>query len=152
MPPRVRCVTFRSERFETRTPAPHFINPDNFGEDVAEWLRDRLPAALQPDPPIQEDYGWGLWTRAGGDAYWIAIGLMEEEEGVARDTWLITVACDPGLNLLKRLFHRPSPTDLAGVCGAVDAALQGAPAVREIRWWHDQPFTGTGAPHPPDVA
>ena len=148
MPPRLRCVTFQSERFETRTPAPHFINPDNFGEDVAGWLRARLPAGLEPGSPIQEDYGWGVWTSAGGDPYWIAIGLMEEEDGVDRHTWLITVACDPGLNIVKRLFHRPSAADLATVCHAVDAALHGDPGIREIRWWEDQPFAGAGAPHP----
>ena len=149
MPPLLRCVTFHSDRFETRTPAPHFINPDNFGEDVAGWLRTRLPGSLEPDTPIQEDYGWGIWTRAGADRYWIAIGLMDEEEGEPRRTWLMTVACDPGLNILKRLFHRPSPADLATVCQAVDEALHGEPAISDIRWWNDQPFAGTGAPHPP---
>jgi hypothetical protein len=149
MPPLLRCVTFQSERFETRNPAPHFINPGNFGEDMAAWLRGRLPASLEAGPPIQEDYGWGIWTRAGDDRYWIAIGLMDEADDEEARTWLMTVAWDPGLNILKRLFHRPSPDDLSTVCHTVDRALHGEPAIRDIRWWDAQPLLGAGAPHPP---
>ena len=52
-----RAVTFRTDRFESRNPKPHFINPNCFGEDLVAWLR---PA---PGEPIQEDYGWVLWTE-----------------------------------------------------------------------------------------
>jgi hypothetical protein len=64
-------------------------------------------------------------------------------------TWLMTVAWDPGLNILKRLFHRPRPDDLSTVCHTVDRALHGEPAIRDIRWWDAQPLLGAGAPHPP---
>jgi len=31
-------VTFRSAAFNTTAPKDYFINPDNFGEDLAYWL------------------------------------------------------------------------------------------------------------------
>jgi hypothetical protein len=63
---------------------------------------------------------------SGADRYWIAIGLMDPEGDEARD---------------RR-------EDLDAVCRAIDDALQGEPAVTEIRWWGDQPFLGAGTAHP----
>ena len=148
MPPIMRSVTFESDRFETATPRPDAINPTCFGADVAAWLRDRLPTELHPDTPIQEDYGWGLWTRIGEDPYWIAIGLMEEDDDGPSRTWLMTAAYDPGLNLWRRLVRRPRHEDLDRVCRAVDGALHGDAAITAIQWWDDQPFMGRGKAHP----
>ncbi|HYC31374.1 MAG TPA: hypothetical protein VEB59_03745 [Gemmatimonadales bacterium] len=148
MPPLIRSVTFESDRFETSTPGSDAINADCFGADVAAWLRTSLPADLEPDAPIQEDYGWGLWTRPGEDPYWIAIGLMEEGDDRPARTWLVTAAYDPGLNLWRRLFHRPRRADLDRVCRAIDDALHAAAGITAIRWWADQPFMGRGQPHP----
>jgi hypothetical protein len=145
----MRSVTFESDRFERTTPPPDAINPTCFGGDVAAWLRSRLPADLSPDAPIQEDYGWGLWTRIGEDPYWIAIGLMDEsdDQEPAR-TWLATAAHDPGLNLWRRLVHRPRREDLDRLCRAIDDALHGDSGITAITWWDDQPLAGQGKPHP----
>ncbi len=53
-----------------------------------------------------------------------------------------------GLNILKRLFHRPRPDNLDAVCQAIDDALHGEPAIAQIQWWSDQPLRGAGTPHP----
>ena len=147
-----RCVTFASRRFESRTPGPHFINPGNFGEDLATWLRSRLPERFAPGEPIQEDYGWGVWVQAGSDPYWIAVGKMDEDEGEAAadavPTWLIALAYEPGFNLLRRLTHRPRREDLDALCAAVHDALQGEAEIDEVRWWGEQPFSGSGTSHP----
>lgn len=149
MPPLLRSVTFRCDRFETRTPPPGAINPTCFGQDVAAWLRAALPPSLEPGEPIAEDYGWGIWTRTGADPYWIAIGLMDEsEDGTPTPTWLITAAYDPGLNLLRRLLHRPRREDLDQVCRAIDEALHGDTGISAVRWWDAQPFFGPGSEHP----
>lgn len=52
-----RHVTFRSARFENKTPQPHFINDRCFGEDLAGWLHDRLDSSFSANAVIQEDYG-----------------------------------------------------------------------------------------------
>jgi hypothetical protein len=151
MPAMRRSVTFRSDRFESRTPGPHFINPGNFGEDLAVWLRGRLPERLAPGEPIQEDYGWGVWVRSGEDPYWIAAGKMEEDEDAEPaplPTWLITVAYDPGLNLLRRLMHRPRRADLDAVCAAIHDALRDEAGISEVQWWPEEPFRGPASSHP----
>lgn len=141
----LRCVTFQSDHF--RTPGAESA-ADLAGEDVAAWLRGGLPSALEPGAPIREDYGWGIWVKAGADPYWIAIGLMDEDEGEAPRTWLVTAAYDPGFNLWRRLVHRPRREDLDRVCRAIDEALQGGPGIGEVRWWDEQPFMGRPRPHP----
>lgn len=144
-----RWATFHATRFEHKTPAPHFINPTCFGEDVAAWLRPHLETAgLQPGEPIQEDYGWGLWARSGGDPYWIAIGCFADDDSGDEAEWGIGVAYDPGFNLRKRLFHRPRDQDLLRVAVAVDAALKGDPAIRRVEWWLEEPHRAPASPVP----
>ncbi len=147
-----RCVTFTSRRFESRTPGSHFINPGNFGEDLTLWLRARLPERFSPGDPIQEDYGWGVWARSGKDPYWVAVGKMDDDEtdaaADAAPVWLVVVAYEPGFNLLRRLTHRPRREDLDALCAAIDEALQDEAQVTDVRWWEEQPFSGSGSLHP----
>ena len=141
---KLRWATFKTTRFEHKTPGPHFINPNCFGEDVAIWLRPALvTAGFDPSEPIQEDYGWGLWTRSGSDPYWIAISVIPEDGSADEAEWGIGIAYDPGLDLFKRLFHRPREADSLRVSAAVDAALKADPSIREVEWWLGEPHRGS---------
>jgi hypothetical protein len=142
-----RHVTFRSRRFENKTPQPHFINERCFGEDVAEWLRAGIDPRFKPREVTQEDYGWGFWTKVAGDPYWIYAGVMDESIGQDEAEWLVGVAHDPGLSIVRRLFHKPNLEDLLAVARSVDDVLHGAGDVRSIEWWHE-PQTGTPTAHP----
>ena len=143
-----RHVTFRSRRFENRTPQPHFINPNCFGEDLAGWLREGMDAAFTPGDVIQEDYGWGLWANAGGEPYWIYVGVMDESVGEEVAEWMVGVAYDPGLSLVKRLFGKPNPSQLLAICRGIDARLRNTPeSIERIEWWHE-PHQGTPTAHP----
>jgi hypothetical protein len=54
-------VTFVADRFNQKERLPTFINDDNFGEDLAQWIIAKLSQAVDvlADPdPLQED--WGL--------------------------------------------------------------------------------------------
>ena len=106
-------LTIATELFEHREVKPHFINPCCFGEDFARWLRDQLSplasSGFTLSEPIQEDYGWGLWASRDKETFWIALGLVEEKTTAAPAQWVVSVNYDPGLNLLKRLFHKPDP-------------------------------------------
>lgn len=86
-------VTFRSNRFDTSESKPHYINPCCFGDDVAEWLVQRLKEVGVPiDEQIgQEDFGWFLGFEAGlnryhfvleynADGYWL--GWLERQRGL----------------------------------------------------------------------
>jgi len=57
--------------------------------------------------PIQEDYGWGLWASRGKDRFWVALSYVGDGPQEAPAQWVVSVTYDPGLNLAKRLFHKP---------------------------------------------
>jgi hypothetical protein len=153
-----RYATFRSGYFDNKTPKPHFINPNCFGEDLAAWLRDGLGARFEPGGIIQEDYGWGFWTNANGDPYWVSVQLYNfnwaayDRTGVyvAEDPgeWLLSVGYDAGLNFLRPLFRRPKAHDLLSLCRALDDHLNRAgDVVHNIEWWQ-KPQVGTPTAHP----
>jgi hypothetical protein len=144
-----RSVTFKSRLFANKEPQPHFINPRCFGEDLAAWLIERLGSApWSLSEPIQEDYGWGFWATIGSNKYWTAIGILDEAIGSEVGEWCVTVAYNPGFNLIRRLFHRPSPDELLTLCAAIDQALQQEPGVTEIEWETDEPQAGRSGAHP----
>jgi hypothetical protein len=127
-------ITVRTDLFNYTEVKPHFINPCCFGEDFAQWLRDRLlpleSSGFEFSDSIQEDYGWGLWARKGKDSFWVSVGPMgsdgpEEYDG----EWGISVGYDPGLNIVKRLFHNPGLTAYEILRSKVADALESEPAI-----------------------
>ncbi len=104
-------ITVETDLFEHREVKPHFINPCCFGEDFAAWLKQELSRfpelGIKLSQPIQEDYGWGLWASHGKDRFWIALSYVGKGPQEAPAQWVISVTYDPGLNLAKRLFHKP---------------------------------------------
>lgn len=110
-------MTVETDVFEHREVKPHFINPCCFGEDFAAWVRE----ALSRDPDvadfelsgiIQEDYGWGFWASRGKDRFWVAFSYLGEGPQEPPPRWVVFVDHDPGLNIAKRIFHRPDPAAL----------------------------------------
>jgi hypothetical protein len=129
-------ITVETDLFEHREVQTNFINPCCFGEDFATWLRlelSRLPGlAFDLSEIIQEDYGWGLWASHGDDRFWIALGCVNDgpQEGPAQ--WIISVAYDPGFNLVKRLFHRPDRQAFDLLRDDVQQILASSSAIRTI--------------------
>jgi hypothetical protein len=110
-------VMVETDLFEHREVKSHFINPCCFGEDFAAWLRAELSRIFNSDlefsEPIQEDYGWGFWARHQQDRFWIALSYVGNGPQEAPAQWVISVADDPGLNLIRRLFHKSDKQALA---------------------------------------
>jgi hypothetical protein len=104
-------IVVETDLFEHREVKPYFINPCCFGEDFAAWLKQELSrfsdVGVELSAPVQEDYGRGLWASRGKDRFWIAISYVGDGPQEAPAQWVISVAYDPGLNLIKRLFHKP---------------------------------------------
>jgi hypothetical protein len=134
--------TVETELFEHKEPKPHFINPCCFGEDFAAWLRDRLSPlgsdGFELSEPIQEDYGWGLWARREKETFWIAMGCVDEEPTEEPAQWVVSVSYDPGLSLVKRLFHKPDATEFRKVCDRVREVLGSTEGIKIL-----QPETAT---------
>ena len=63
--------------------------------------------------PIQEDYGWGFWVSHGKDRFWVAISYVGDGPQEPPAQWVVSVNYDPGLNPVKRFFHKPDGRALA---------------------------------------
>jgi hypothetical protein len=143
-----RHATFQGGHFENRRPKSHFINERCFGEDAAKWLRDGLDRRFEPGDLIQEDYGWGFWTKVNGDPYWVSVQTLDESIGQQPGEWLLSASYDFGLNFFRPLFHRPKTEDLLTLCRALDEHLhRAADVVHNVQWWQ-APRVGTPTPHP----
>ena len=129
-------LTVETARFEFREPQPHFINPNCFGEDFAVWLREQVTGftaeGFEISAPIQEDYGWGFWLSRGKDTFWIAISFVDRLAGDAGAQWVVATTYDPGLSIIRRLFHTPDAAALARIRQAIRHALGTAEGVRIV--------------------
>lgn len=124
-------ISIVTDLFEHKEVGPHFINPCCFGEDFAGWLSAELAplraAGFEFSEPIQEDYGWGLWARSGADAFWIALSCVGDGPTDDPAEWVVSVRYDPGLNVFKRLFHRPDSRAYSHLRDAIWQAIQVVP-------------------------
>ncbi len=129
-------ITVETEMFDHREVKPHFINPCCFGEDFAAWLKQQLSPLTESgfilSEPIQEDYGWGFWAWHGKDPFWVAISYVGDGPQEAPAQWVISVNYDPGLNLIKRLFHKPDRQALEQLRDHVLQAVTSKTAIRIV--------------------
>lgn len=133
----LESMSVETDLFEHREVKPHFINPCCFGEDFAKWLREQLAdisaAGFELSEPIQEDYGWGFWATRGADPFWIALSFCGEGPTEEPAEWVVSVGYDPGLNVLKRLFHKLDAEALARLRTRVWQVLGSTPGIRVLR-------------------
>lgn len=73
---------------------------------------------------IKEDYGAGIWLRAGQDRCWLAVSAIEGEDEVA-----ITLAYDPALDLRARLTRRADRAAFAALAGQLRQVIAAEPAL-----------------------
>jgi hypothetical protein len=128
-------VTFRTARFEA-SPPEHASLEDlgSFGtppgRDLADWLRGELAAmpGLAVERPVQEEWGWGLPIRAGGQAVVIHVGLLSE----GPPDWLVVAR--PVVSLRPRFFGRVEQQGLERVIEALHELLLRAPELHDVGW------------------
>ena len=129
-------IAVETDLFEHREVKPHFINPCCFGEDFAAWLKKEI-ATLEGrgfsfSEIIQEDYGWGFLAWRGGDRFWVALSYVRDGPQEAPAQWIISVNYDPGLNLLKRLFHKPNREALRQLRDHIRQAVASNPSIKMV--------------------
>jgi len=129
-------IMVETDLFEHREIKPHFINSCCFGEDFAAWLKQELSRipdmGLEFSEPIQEDYGWGFWATHGKDRFWVALSYIGDGPQEAAAQWIVSVTYDPGLNLAKRLFHKPDKEALGQVRDRIRKILTSNSAIKTI--------------------
>ena len=127
-------IAVETDLFEHREVKPHFINPCCFGEDFAAWLKNET-ATLEGyefsfSEIIQEDYGWGFLAWRGRDRFWVALSYVGDGPQEAPAIWIISVNYDAGLNLLKRLFHKPDREALGHLRNHIRQAVASNPGIK----------------------
>lgn len=129
-------ITVETDLFDHREVKPHFINPCCFGEDFAGWLIEQLSPLVDSgfnlSKIIQEDYGWGFWAWCGKESFWVALSYVGDGPQEAPAQWVISVNYDPGVNLIKRLFHKPDRLALRNVRDCVRQAVTSNAAIRIV--------------------
>jgi hypothetical protein len=129
-------ITVETDLFEHQQVKPHFINPCCFGEDFATWLKHELSKRsdfqYELSEPIQEDYGWGLWASRGKDRFWVALSYVGDGPQKAPAQWVISVTYDPGLNLAKRLLHKPDRQSLEQLRERIRQVLESNEAIKVL--------------------
>lgn len=122
-----------TDLFEHREVKPHFINRCCFGEDFAAWLKEQLlQSGFKFSEIIQEDYGWGFWASRDKDSFWVALSYVGDGPQEPPAQWVISVNYDPGLNLMKRLFHKPDLQAIRTLRNHVKQALTSNTAIRIV--------------------
>jgi hypothetical protein len=129
-------VVIETDLFEHREVKPHFINPCCFGEDFAAWLKQELSRSaaqgMEFSEPVQEDYGWGFWATHGKDRIWIALSYVGDGPQEPPAQWVVSVKHDPGLNLAKRLFHKPDEQALGRLRDRIRQILTSNSAIKIV--------------------
>lgn len=74
-------VTFSSSGFNATEEKEYFINPNNFGDDLAKYLLQGLQAqSVEVDSELgQEDFGWYFTFRCNGQSYDFIMGHRDGE-------------------------------------------------------------------------
>ena len=129
-------ITVETDLFEHREVKPHFINPGCFGEDFAAWLKERLsvllPSEVTVSPAMQEDYGWGFCLHHGKDSFWVAVSYVGNGPAESPPQWVISLLYDPGIHLVKRIFHKRDRATEAHLREVIRQAVRSNPAIKIV--------------------
>jgi len=91
--------TFYSSSFNTKQTKKHYINPNNYGDDLAVWLADeikKLGAIIETENefPGQEDSGWYVNFIHNKKSYCLIIGSRPDDNNKLE--WVGWIERNPG--------------------------------------------------------
>jgi hypothetical protein len=122
-------VAFETDRFRNDQPDDE-IGQWFLGEDLAEWLHERLVGqerVTSTCEPVEEDWGWIFGVRVEGTRFWVAIWNAH--------TWIVGLIARPGL---LRAFRREQTATATATLKKVNAMLA-TPEFRNVAWYDHWP-------------
>jgi hypothetical protein len=125
-------VTFKSSAFNATEVREYFINPCCFGDDLAKWLiQEMQKQGIEVDKePGQEDFGWYISFRCGGERYDFIIGCGEDE-----GEW--TGWLERGVGLLPSMLGGRKRGVKPDVVEAINRILA-SPIISDLQWHQDE--------------
>jgi hypothetical protein len=128
-----RYVVFRTSRFNLSKVGVHFINPCCFGEDLAAWLWDKLrQKGIDLREPYQEDWGWGLPVKNGGQSYYLGVGGNADGSSDNRDEGEWGVIVEKKRSIGRRLSGQGKITGGDELLLSVKEILMADPSIRDV--------------------
>lgn len=127
------CVTFRSSAFNTTESKDEYINPENYGDDLAKWvMRELQIRGVEVDAELgQEDYGWYFGFRSGGSKYHFIVGWRD-------DDWVGWVERDAGF--LPSLFGARTKDIQTDAPQIIHSVLSESTLIDNLRWHFSKDF------------
>ena len=130
-----RIVTFKCSAFNTTKEKEKFINPNNYGDDVAEWFAvelEKLGAKVdrEDDFPGQEDFGWYIDFTLGEKPFTLVVGSRPDEGD--KFEWVLWIERQCGF--LGSIFGGRDKNIAPESIQAIHKILSGRNDVSEIRW------------------
>ncbi len=133
-------VTLVTKLFNTKEEKDYFINPDCFGDDLAQWLIKRLDkqklGEIDPEP-IQEDWGWCFSAKIGQRDFMVGLGFYEDDD--TPSTWLIFIQSQLS-RLGRKLLGRSDEREFLVLSNELDRALHSQQQISHIRWHTKENF------------
>lgn len=124
-------VSFRTNLFSSKEVKPHFINERCFGEDLADWIIDKLrESEFSFSEPYQEDWGWEIEAKKDEEIFFVQIGIMDESIGEENAEWLISVEKPKSWFS----FGKQNPFNFEKLCREIAEILTREPRITEISW------------------
>jgi len=133
-------VTFQSRSFNTSESKEYFINPCCFGDDLCEWLIQRLreQGIGTDDEPGQEDFGWYFSFKVSDGDHCCVIGYRpgdtDEEDGL----WIGWIERSKGF--LGSLFGGRSKGISPKAITAIHRVLRSSSEITNLRWHERSDF------------
>ena len=127
-------ILFETDRFNVSEVKKHFINPCCFGEDLAEWLRQKLIAKdVTASTPGQEDWGWYLFAQRGSDRYFLGVGGHRKENSPAGNEGEWRIIVEKRRSLWDRLRGRNKITNADPILSMIEGLLRETGNFRNVR-------------------
>lgn len=130
-----RIVTFRCPTFNTTEEKEKFINPNNYGDDVAEWVAaelEKIGAKVdrEDDFPGQEDFGWYIDFQIGGNPFTLAVGSRPDYGN--KFEWVAWIERQCGF--FSSMFGGREKNIGLEAIQTIHRILKGRKDVTDIRW------------------
>jgi hypothetical protein len=126
-------ILFETDRFNLSEVEDHFINPCCFGEDLAQWLREKLTEkGAIPGALGQEDWGWYLFVEQGSERYFVGVGGNPTEGAAARNEGEWRIMVERKRSLWDKLRGRNLITDADPIFAMIEDILREQADIRNI--------------------
>lgn len=127
------CFEFRSRKFNRSEERDYFINPNCFGDDLAEWLIKEMGAkgVETSERPGQEDFGWYFSFVVDSVGYRVVLGFQPNDVELG-DCWLGWVERDNGI--LGSILGRRDRKISTEAIQLVDSIFRASAEIRDLKW------------------